>query len=58
MKTKKINKVKTEINWKEFFQNGGYSNENSDPLFYSKEVEIEYFVDEYNSEYYDDEDQE
>ena len=56
MKTKKINKVKTEINWKEFFQNGGYSNENSDPLFYSKEIEIEYFVDEYNSEYYDDED--
>lgn len=54
MKTKKINKVKTEINWKEFYQNGGYSNENSDPLFYSKEIEIEYFVDEYNSEYYDE----
>ncbi|MDD4739713.1 MAG: hypothetical protein PHG98_07175 [Bacteroidales bacterium] len=58
MKTKKINKVKTVIDWKQFFQNGGYSNENSDPLFYSKEVEIEYFVDEYNSEYYDEDDQE
>ena len=56
MKTKKINKVITEINWKEFFQNGGYSNENSDPLFYSKEIEIEYFVDENDPEYYDDED--
>ena len=56
MKTKKINKVITEINWKEFYQNGGYSNENSDPLFYSKEIEIEYFVDENDSEYYDDED--
>ena len=56
MKTKKINKVKTEINWKEFYQNGGYSNENSDPLFYGKEIEIEYFVDENDPEYYDDED--
>ncbi|HBN04392.1 MAG TPA: hypothetical protein DD434_01195 [Bacteroidales bacterium] len=56
MKTKKINKVKTVIDWKQFFQNGGYSNENSDPLFYSKEVEIEYFVDENDPEYYDDED--
>lgn len=56
MKTKKINKVKTVIDWKQFFQNGGYSNENSDPLFYGKEVEIEYFVDENDPEYYDDED--
>jgi len=56
VKTKKINKVKTEINWKEFYQNGGYSNENSDPLFYGKEIEIEYFVDENDPEYYDDED--
>ncbi|MDY4790431.1 MAG: hypothetical protein SO179_07710 [Bacteroidales bacterium] len=58
MKTKKINKVKTEINWKEFYQNGGYSNENSDPLFYGKEIEIEYFVDENDPEYYDEDDQE
>lgn len=58
MKTKKINKVKTEINWKEFFQNGGYSNENSDPLFYGKEIEKEYFVDENDPEYYDEDDQE
>lgn len=53
MKTKKTKTV-TIINWKEFYKNGGYSNENSDPLFYSKEIEIEYFVDEYNSEYYDE----
>ncbi|MDY4789439.1 MAG: hypothetical protein SO179_02605 [Bacteroidales bacterium] len=58
MKTKKINKVKTVIDWKEFFQNGGYSNENSDPLFYGKEIEIEYFVDENDPEYYDEDDQE
>ena len=58
MKTKKINKVKTEINWKEFYQNGGYSNENSDPLSYSEEIEIEYFVDENDPEYYDEDDQE
>ena len=54
MKTKKINKVKTVIDWKQFFQNGGYSNENSDPLFYSKEIEIEYFVFEDEPEYYED----
>lgn len=59
LKTKKITKVITEINWKEFYQNGGYSNENSDPLSYSEEIEIEYFVDENDPEYYDDdEDQE
>lgn len=58
MGTKKITKVITEINWKEFYQNGGYSNENSDPLSYSEEVEIEYYVDENDPEYYDDEDEE
>lgn len=56
LKTKKITKTITEINWKEFFQNGGYSNENSDPLSYSEEIEIEYFVDENDPEYYDDDD--
>ena len=56
-KTKKITKVITEINWKEFYQNGGYSNENSDPLSYSEEIEVEYFVDENDPEYYDDDDE-
>ena len=53
---KKITKVETVIDWKQFYQNGGYSNENSDPLSYSEEIEIEYFVDENDPEYYDDED--
>ena len=37
-------KIETEINWDKFFKNGGYSNENSDPLSYSEEIEIEYYV--------------
>ena len=51
-------KTVTIINWKEFYKNGGYSNENSDPLFYSKEIEEEYFVFEDEPEYYDEDDQE
>lgn len=65
IKKRKIHKVKTKkiktvtiINWKEFYKNGGYSNENSDPLFYSKEIEEEYFVFENDPEYYDEDDQE
>lgn len=56
LKTKKMVKIETEINWDKFFKNGGYSNENSDPLSYSEEIEIEYYVDENDPEYYDDED--
>lgn len=57
LKMKKITKTKTEINWKAFYQNGGYSNENSNPQSYSEEIEVEYFVDENNPEYYYDEDE-
>ena len=55
LKMKKITQTKTEINWKAFYQNGGYSNENTDPQSYREEIEVEYFVDENDPEYYDDE---
>lgn len=54
LKTKRITKIETVINWKEFFKYGGYSNENSDPESYGEEIEVEYYVDENDPEYYYD----